>query len=192
MADIHRSRSANAAAIAPDELEPALSRPYVDPPDGPRSGPLRMPRFTPRQPPTQDGAPPISRPDSAGPDAARPATPSAPAPSSPAPAPPPPAGVAPARHASRRPSWRPDPSVRAVIGDEIRIPIMWCQFGTCIARYTHRGALGERDLRARALTAGWRYDALGRLACPDCAQHDPAFWPTRAPAPFSRYRRWAG
>jgi len=69
---------------------------------------------------------------------------------------------------------------------------MWCQFGVCIARYTHRGALGERDLRARALTVGWRYDALGRLACPDCAQHDPAFWPTRAPAPFSRYRRWAG
>jgi hypothetical protein len=60
---------------------------------------------------------------------------------------------------------------------------MWCQFGTCIASYTHRGALGERDLRARALAVGWRYDALGRLACPDCAQHDPAFWPTRAPAP---------
>jgi len=69
---------------------------------------------------------------------------------------------------------------------------MWCQFGTCIARYTHRGALGERDLRARALAVGWRYDALGRLACPDCAQYDPAFWPTRAPAPVSRYGRWAG
>jgi hypothetical protein len=69
---------------------------------------------------------------------------------------------------------------------------MWCQFGTCIARYTHRGALGERDLRARALAVGWRYDALGRLACPDCAQQDPAFWPTRAPAPFVSYSRWAG
>jgi hypothetical protein len=191
MAEIHRSRPANAAALAPDELEPALSRPYVDLADGSRSGPLRMPRFTPRQPPAQDGAPPIS-----GPAPARPAAPSGPAPSSPAPPPPPPpphaAGVAPARHASRRPSWRPDPSVRAIIGDEIRIPIMWCQFGTCIARYTHHGALGERDLRARALEAGWRYDALGRLACPDCAQHDPAFWPTQAPTPISRYRRWAG
>ena len=199
MAEIHRLRPANAAALAPDELEPALSRPYVDLADGPRSGPLRMPRFTPRQPPAQNGASPISRPDISRPDTARPAAPSAPAPSSPAPLPPPPppappprAGVASARHASRRPSWRPDPSVRAVIGDEIRIPIMWCQFGVCIARYTHRGALGERDLRARALTVGWRYDALGRLACPDCAQHDPAFWPTRAPAPLSRYRRWAG
>src|SRR5215469_14871427 len=200
MAEIHRLRPANAAALAPDELEPALSRPYVDLADGPQSGPLRMPRFTPRQPPAQNGASPISRPDTARPDTARPAAPSAPAPSSPTPPPPPPpppappprAGVAPARHASRRPSWRPDPSVRAVIGDEIRIPIMWCQFGTCIARYTHRGALGERDLRARALAVGWRYDALGRLACPDCAQYDPAFWPTRAPAPFSRYRRWAG
>jgi hypothetical protein len=191
MAEIHRSRPANTAALAPDELEPALPRPYVDLADGPRSGPLRMPRFTPRQPPAQDGAPPISRPAPA-----RPVAPSGPAPSSPTspppPPPPPPAAVAPARHASRRPSWRPDPSVRAIIGDEIRIPIMWCQFGTCIARYTHRGALGERDLRARALEAGWRYDALGRLACPDCAQHDPAFWPTRAPTPISRYRRWAG
>ena len=80
--------------------------------------------------------------------------------------------------------------MRAIIGDEIRIPIMWCQFGTCIARFTHSGALGERDLRVRALAAGWAYDALGRLACPDCAQHDPAFWATRAPAP--RYRGWAG
>jgi hypothetical protein len=59
---------------------------------------------------------------------------------------------------------------------------MWCQFGSCIARYTHPGALGERDLRARALAAGWRYDALGRLACPDCAQHDATFWARRPPA----------
>jgi hypothetical protein len=80
------------------------------------------------------------------------------------------------------------PTERAVIGDEIRIPIMWCDFGSCIARYTHSSALGERDLRARALAAGWRYDALGRLACPDCAQHDPAFWPTRPPVPVTG--RW--
>jgi hypothetical protein len=72
--------------------------------------------------------------------------------------------------------------VRAIIGDQIRIPVMWCQFGSCIARYTHPRALGERDLRARALAAGWRYDALGRLACPDCAQHDTTFWARRPPA----------
>lgn len=91
----------------------------------------------------------------------------------------------------RRPARRFDQSARAIIGDEIRIPIMWCQFGTCIARYTHRDALGERDLRARALAAGWRYDALGRLACPDCAQLDPTFWATRAPTPVTGHRTWA-
>jgi hypothetical protein len=99
----------------------------------------------------------------------------------------PPPGTAPqaarhARHEPRRPVVRRNPSARAVIGDEIRIPIMWCQFGSCIARYTQRGALGERHLRALALAAGWRYDALGRLACPDCAQQDPTFWATRPPA----------
>jgi len=82
----------------------------------------------------------------------------------------------------RRPAVRRAPGARAVIGDEIRIPIMWCEFGSCITRYTHPGALGEGDLRARALAAGWRYDALGRLACPDCVQHDSTFWPTRPPA----------
>jgi hypothetical protein len=71
--------------------------------------------------------------------------------------------------------------VRAVIGDEIRIPFIWCEFGTCDATYIHPDALGERDLRDRALAAGWRYDALGRRACPSCAQHDPTFWPARPP-----------
>jgi hypothetical protein len=85
---------------------------------------------------------------------------------------------------------RPEPatarSPRAVIGDEIRIPILWCEFGRCIERYTHADALGERDLRARALAAGWRYDALWRLACPSCAQCDASFWATWLPALFSR------
>jgi hypothetical protein len=71
--------------------------------------------------------------------------------------------------------------VRAVIGDEIRIPFIWCEFGTCDATYIHPDALGERDLRDRALAAGWRYDALGRRACPSCAQHDPTFWAARPP-----------
>ena len=78
-------------------------------------------------------------------------------------------------------------TARAIIGDTIRIPILWCQFGSCIARYTHRDALGERDLRLRALTAGWRYDALGRLACPGCVQNDPFFWMTRPPVPAYRW-----
>lgn len=65
--------------------------------------------------------------------------------------------------------------MRAIIGDEIRMPVLWCEFGRCIGRYTSHEALGERDLRARAVAKGWRYDALGRLACPVCAQHDPSF-----------------
>jgi hypothetical protein len=76
--------------------------------------------------------------------------------------------------------------MRAAIGNEIRIPILWCEFGSCINRYTSRDARGEQDLRARALAAGWRYDALGRLACPTCARHDPAFWAARRPARTDR------
>jgi len=82
--------------------------------------------------------------------------------------------------------WRP---MRAIIGDEIRVPILWCEFGSCIARYTSREVIGERDLRARALAVGWRYDALGRLACPSCVRHDPSFRVSRLPAPASQYPR---
>ena len=65
--------------------------------------------------------------------------------------------------------------MRAVIGDEVRKPMLWCEFGRCISRFTAPDAPGERELRASALAAGWRYDAFGRLACPGCARHDPAF-----------------
>ena len=85
------------------------------------------------------------------------------------------------------PTGRHHRTARAIIGDAIRIPILWCQFGSCIARYTHRDALGERDLRVRALAAGWRYDALGRLACPGCVQNDPFFWMTLPPVPTYRW-----
>jgi hypothetical protein len=76
--------------------------------------------------------------------------------------------------------------MRAIIGDEIRVPVLWCEFGTCIARYSSRGALGERDLRAGALATGWRYDAAGRLACPSCARQDPSFQATAPPPPSAR------
>jgi hypothetical protein len=66
--------------------------------------------------------------------------------------------------------------MRAAIGDQIRVPILWCEFGNCIKRYASDAAQGEWDLRARAEAAGWRYDGLGRLACPACAQHDPSFY----------------
>jgi hypothetical protein len=80
--------------------------------------------------------------------------------------------------------WRP---MRAIIGDEIRTPMLWCEFGNCIARYTSEDALGEHDLRARALSAGWRYDAFGRIACPACMRHDPSFQVGRQPAPVNHY-----
>jgi hypothetical protein len=82
---------------------------------------------------------------------------------------PPPSAPAPAPALLR---WRPR---RAIIGDEIRVPILWCEFGKCIRRYTDDAAHDERDLRDRALAAGWRYDALGHLACPTCAQRSPSF-----------------
>jgi hypothetical protein len=92
-----------------------------------------------------------------------------------------------------RPTPRPKPPRRhgdaqAVIGDALRIPMLWCDLSPCIGRFTRPDALGERDLRRRAFAAGWRYDALGRFACPSCVQHNPGFWPTRAPVPVSRGR----
>lgn len=102
------------------------------------------------------------------------------------PAPPDIRGSAPSGHPpAPAPIGRPS-AVRAVIGDELRIPVLWCEFGCCIARYTDPLALGERDLRLRALAVGWRYDALWRLACPWCVQRDPSFWPVRPPATVSQ------
>ena len=64
---------------------------------------------------------------------------------------------------------------RAAIGDQLRIPIAWCEMGSCISHHTDPAALGEADIRARAISADWRIDALGRLACPKCQQSGPGF-----------------
>jgi hypothetical protein len=69
---------------------------------------------------------------------------------------------------------------RAVIGDELRMPIMWCEMGSCISWHADPAALGEADIRARAIAAGWRIDALARLACPQCQQSNGQFWATHA------------
>src|SRR5215475_4469198 len=66
---------------------------------------------------------------------------------------------------------------RALIGDCLRIPIAWCEIVPCISHHTDPAALGEADIRARALSAGWRFDRLGRLTCPECQQSSPWFWP---------------
>ena len=67
---------------------------------------------------------------------------------------------------------------RAVLGDMIRWPIAWCEMPGCISRHDHPAALGEADIRARALAAGWCRDAVGRLVCPTCQQRNPDLWIT--------------
>jgi hypothetical protein len=76
----------------------------------------------------------------------------------------------------------------APIGDALRMPIAWCEMGSCISRYEHPAALGEADIRARAIEAGWRVDALGRLACLQCQRSGPWFWTTHPIVPWDRHR----
>jgi hypothetical protein len=76
---------------------------------------------------------------------------------------------------------------RAVIGDQLRMPVMWCEMGSCISWHADPAALGEADTRARAIGAGWRIDAFGRLACPRCQQTDPGFWATGPVVLWDRY-----
>ncbi len=75
---------------------------------------------------------------------------------------------------------------RAVIGDQLRLPVAWCEMGSCIWYHADPAALGEADVRARAISADWRVDALGRLACPRCQQTSPGF---RASRPVVRWDR---
>ena len=76
----------------------------------------------------------------------------------------------------------------APIGDSLRIPIAWCEMGSCISHYSHPAALGEADIRARAIAAGWRVDALGRLACPQCLRSGAWFWNTHPVVRWDRAR----
>jgi hypothetical protein len=75
---------------------------------------------------------------------------------------------------------------RAVLGDRIRRPTAWCEMAACISRYEDPAALGEADIRARALAAGWRHDAVGRLVCPYCQQRNPGLWPACPVVPQER------
>src|SRR5271165_5723106 len=81
---------------------------------------------------------------------------------------------------------------RAVIGDQLRMPIMWCEMGSCISWHADPAALGEADARARAIGADWRIDACGRLVCPRCQQTDPGFWATGPVVLWDRYTAVAG
>ncbi len=106
------------------------------------------------------------------------------------PAMPPPMAPAPSPGLWLTGQWHPAAAqrsrMRAVIGDELRVPTLLCEFGGCVARYTHPDALGERELWDRALAAGWQYDLIGRLACPACVRHAPTFWARRPYAPANR------
>jgi hypothetical protein len=77
-------------------------------------------------------------------------------------------------------------TVRALIGDELRMPTAWCEMGSCISWHADRAALGEADNRARAISAGWRIDALGRMTCPRCQQTSTSFRATRPVVPWDR------
>jgi len=67
------------------------------------------------------------------------------------------------------------------------MPIMWCEMGSCISWHADPAALGEADIRDRAIDAGWRVDALGRLACPRCQQTAPGFRVSRPVVLWDRH-----
>jgi hypothetical protein len=98
------------------------------------------------------------------------------------------AAVPPASPPGRRTRLRTSVEIteRSAIGDELRIPIAWCEMGSCISHHEDPAALGEADIRARAVAEGWRVDALGRLACPKCQQSDAWFWTAQPVAPWDR------
>lgn len=96
-----------------------------------------------------------------------------------------PPNTASGRHEMRKSAEIIEP---APIGDALRIPIAWCEMGSCISHYEHPAALGEADIRARAIEAGWKVDALGRLACPQCQRGGPWFWTTYPIVPWDRHR----
>jgi hypothetical protein len=73
------------------------------------------------------------------------------------------------------PAMRFDPLVhpvaitgQCVIGDQLRVPAVWCAMVKCDVAFADPAALGEADNRARALAAGWAEDALARMVCPSC------------------------
>jgi hypothetical protein len=92
--------------------------------------------------------------------------------------------------ASPEPAPEPAPApatMRPIIGDQLRMPIIWCEMGSCISWHADPAALGEGDTRARAIEAGWRLDAFGRMACPHCQQVDPGFRNPYPVVPWDRH-----
>lgn len=67
------------------------------------------------------------------------------------------------------------PTERAVIGNQLREPAVWCELSPCISRYAESEALGQSDVVARAIAAGWCMDVFGRLICVACQQRFPVW-----------------
>jgi hypothetical protein len=134
--------------------------------------------------PAVPAAPEVAPPEVAAPEVAAPAVPAAPAVAAPAVA----APQVPAAPAVAAPA---SSEVRPLIGDQLRMPIIWCEMGSCISWHADPAALGEGDQRARAIEAGWRIDAFGRVACPSCQQVDPGFRATHPVVPWNRYTAMA-
>jgi hypothetical protein len=88
----------------------------------------------------------------------------------------------------RRPQAPIETPVRALIGEELRTPTVWCELepGTCVSWHADREALGVADVRERAIAVGWRIDALGRLTCPQCQQRSAIFRTTQPVVLWSR------
>ena len=104
------------------------------------------------------------------------------APPMPSVTPAPPAAPPPSRPAAVKPAPAVESTpVGALIGDELRTPMVWCELdpGHCVSWHADRAALGVADVRARAIAAGWRIDALGRLTCPQCQQRSTTFRATQ-------------
>lgn len=78
-------------------------------------------------------------------------------------------------------------AAQAIIGNRLRVPVACCEAGSCGARHADPAALGEADIRARAIAGGWREDLAGLLTCPGCQLRAP--WPD-AFQPVTR-QRWA-
>jgi len=176
-----------AAAIPPAAAAPAAVPWPPAPPPPAVAAPAAAP--WPPAPPPATGPPAVAAPPAVPPLAVA-APPAAPGPAAPPAAAMPPAVAVPrpADGTSRRTGIRSRVEIteRAAIGDELRIPIAWCEMGSCISHYADEGALGEADIRARAIAAGWRLDALSRLACPQCQQSDSWFWTAHPVALWDR------
>jgi hypothetical protein len=175
---------AEADETSPDVLVPAqpdrpvpegqASRPAESSPPGPAWPPAEADSPRPAWPPTEADSPRPAWPSTDTSPTGRIRIPAEASPAGPTPAP----AEARSRSRVRGPAKASAPTEiteRAVIGDQLRMPIMWCEMGSCISWHADPAALGEADIRARAIEVGWRVDAFGRLACPRCQQTAPGF-----------------